>query len=92
MAARSSRRIRYLVVWWQNQTPHASLFDEEIAASAAASVRNALLVEVSGKVEKVLDYWRRDDAGNPMPAEFREIVPPPGLPWVHPLARRPGVR
>src|SRR2546426_6478864 len=66
--------IRYLVLWWQAQVPYAAAFDDEIAAHAAASVRNAIVIEISGtalKFEKVVDYYRRDDTGRPMPAEWR---------------------
>ncbi len=77
-------QVLYLVLWWQTQTPYAALFDDEVAACAAASVRNALVVEITGadpKVTKVVDYYRRDDAGNPMPAEFRDVAAPAPLPW-----------
>ena len=73
---------QYMIVWWTNQVPMYATFDDEIQAAAAASVRNALLVEVDGKVINVLDYYRRDDAGNPMPAESRSVVPPLGMPWL----------
>lgn len=78
-------QVLYLVLWWQTQTPYAAVFDDEVAACAAASVRNALVVEVTGarlKIEKVVDYYRRDDAGHPMPAEWREVSAPAPLPWV----------
>jgi hypothetical protein len=77
-------RVLYLVLWWQTQTPYAAVFDDEVAACAAASVRNALVVEVTGgdvRIAKVVDYYRRDDAGNPMPAEFRDVAAPAPLPW-----------
>src|SRR2546426_11372588 len=67
-------QVRYLVLWWQAQVPYAAVFDDEVAAHAAANVRNALVVEISGagvKFEAVVDYFRRDDAGRPMPAEWR---------------------
>ena len=81
---RAKRSVRYLVVWWQNQTPYAAMFNDEISAYAAASVRNALLIEVpgDGKIERIVDYYRRDDKGNPLPAEWRDVVPPLGLPWM----------
>src|SRR2546427_5432512 len=87
--APSRKDIRYLVLWWQAQVPYAAAFDDEIAAHAAASVRNALVVEISGKsvaFDKVVDYYRRDDAGRPMPAEWRDVSRPLALPWV-PRAR-----
>ena len=81
---RARKEIRYLVLWWQAQAPYAALFDDEIAAHAAASVRNALVVEISGgdlKFEKIVDYYRRDDAGRPMPAEWRDVSGPLAVPW-----------
>src|SRR2546422_8957045 len=80
--------IRYLVLWWQAQVPYAAAFDDEIAAHAAASVRNAIVIEISGtalKFEKVVDYYRRDDTGRPIPAEWRD--PSGAIPG--PLARVP---
>jgi len=77
-------QVRYLVLWWQAQVPYAAVFDDEVAAHAAANVRNALLVEISGpgvKFEAVVDYYRRDDAGRPMPAEWRDVSGPLAVPW-----------
>ena len=62
----SNRKTYYLVLWWMSQTPYAAVFENEVAAEAAANVRNALMVRISGrdaKVEEVLDWYRRDDAG-----------------------------
>jgi hypothetical protein len=70
-------RLAYLVVWWMSQVPYAALFENRIAAEAAASVRNALMVTISGddaRVDAVLDWYRRDDAGQPLPAEWRNIL------------------
>ncbi len=84
MPRRGKAEVRFLVVWWQNQTPYAAIFHDEVSAYAAASVRNALLIEVpgDGKIERIVDYYRRDEKGNPLPAEWREVVPPLGLPWL----------
>lgn len=71
------RKTYYLVLWWMAQTPYAAVFENELAAEAAANVRNALMVAVSGrdvKFERVADWYRRDDAGGPMPAEWRDLV------------------
>ena len=79
------RKTIYLVLWWLNLNPYAAVFDDEIQAFAAANVRNATVVEVSGndiKFEKVVDYYRRDDAGNPMPAEWRNVSGPVAWPWM----------
>ena len=78
-------RCVFLVLWWQAQTPYAAMFEDEVAAYAAANVRNALVVEISGKaskVEKVVDYYRRDNSGNPMPAEWRNVSGPVAWPWM----------
>src|SRR5437870_12099021 len=71
------RKDAYLVVWWMSQVPYAAVFENRVAAEAAASVRNALMVTLSGsdaKVDSVLDWYRRGDAGEPMPAEWRNIL------------------
>jgi hypothetical protein len=78
------RKSSYLVVWWMAQAPHAALFEDRVAAEAAASVRNALMVTLSGqdaKVESVLDWYRRTDSGDPMPAEWRDILGQIRVPW-----------
>lgn len=43
----------YLVVWWMSQVPYAAVFENRVAAEAAASVRNALLVTISGDDARV---------------------------------------
>lgn len=83
-ARRSPKRTYYLVLWWMAQTPYAAVFENEMAAEAAANVRNALMVVVSGrdlKFERVADWYRRDDAGGPMPAEWRDLVGQIHVPW-----------
>jgi hypothetical protein len=78
------RKTRYLVIWWMAQAPHAALFEDRIAAEAAASVRNALMVTVSGRdarVDSVLDWYRRTESGDPMPAEWRDILGQLRVPW-----------
>jgi hypothetical protein len=74
---RSTRTTQYLVVWWMAQTPYAAVFADRAAAETAASVRNALMIAISGKdarIEGVLDWYRRDEKGEPMPAEWRDLV------------------
>ena len=59
------------------QTPYAAVFAHRAAAETAASVRNALMIAISGKdarIEGVLDWYRRDEKGEPMPAEWRDLV------------------
>jgi len=81
----SNRKTYYLVLWWMSQTPYAAVFENEVAAEAAANVRNALMVTISGrdaKVEQVLDWYRRDDSGRPLPAEWRDLVGQIHVPWL----------
>lgn len=81
----TARRERYfLILWWMSQTPHVAVFENRVAAEAAAQVRNAVLVEVSGRnvrVDAVQDWYRRDDEGKPMPAEWRDLVGQVHYPW-----------
>lgn len=55
------------------QTPYAAEFDNLIAAEAAANVRNAIMVTITDKRIDVIDWYRRDENGKPMPAEWRDI-------------------
>ncbi len=74
----------YLVVWWVAQAPQVALFDQLEAAKAAASVRNALMVTVSGSsvgVDEVVDWYRRNEEGAPLPAEWRDALGQPRVPW-----------
>src|SRR5439155_1305038 len=69
------RKTYYLVLWWMSQTPYAAIFENQVAAEAAANVRNALLVTISGrdaKVDQILDWYRRDESGRPGPATVTE--------------------
>src|SRR2546430_16281446 len=80
-----SRRTSYLVLWWMSQTPYAAIFENQVAAEAAANVRNALMVTISGrdvKVDQVQDWYRRDESGAPMPAEWRDLVGQIHVPWL----------
>ena len=75
-----------MVLWWMSKSPYAAVFENRVAAEAAANVRNALLVRIKGtavKVEEVLDWYRRDEEGRPMPAEWRELMGQLRAPW-HP--------
>ncbi len=85
----------YLVVWWVSQTPHCALFDNLEAAKAAASVRNALMVTVSGSgvgVDEVVDWYRRDEQGSPLPAEWRDGLGQLRIPWASKANPPPGLR
>src|SRR2546422_6363323 len=68
-----------------SQTPYAAIFENQVAAEAAANVRNALMVTMSGrdvKVDQVQDWYRRDESGAPMPAEWRDLVGQNHAPWL----------
>lgn len=86
----------YLVIWWMSKTPYAAVFTNRIAAEAAANVRNALLVTFSDgprKVEEVVDWYRRDEEGRPMPAEWRELMGHVHSPWhTKPVIRVDGIQ
>ncbi len=80
---RSSKTL-FLVVWWMSKNPYAAVFENRVAAEAAANVRNAILVTFRGddtKVEAVVDWYRRNEEGRPMPAEWRELMGQIRLPW-----------
>src|SRR5256712_2912048 len=70
-------KTRFLVVWWMSKNPYAAVFENRVAAEAAANVRNAILVAFKGanaEVETVVDWFRRDEEGRPMPAEWRGLM------------------
>ena len=74
----------FLVIWWMSKTPYAAVFENRVAAEAAANVRNAILVTFKGhrtKVAGVVDWYRRDEEGRPMPAEWRELMGQIHIPW-----------
>jgi len=66
-----------------SQTPYAAVYTVKDAAEAAANVRNALLVTVfpDGRID-VVDYYRRNEKGEPMPAEWRDLVGQIHVPWL----------
>src|SRR5437879_223538 len=91
---RSSNGTKYLVIWWMSKSPYAAVFTNRVAAEAAANVRNAILVAIKGdatKVEEVVDWYRRDAEGRPMPAEWRAMMGQVHVQW-HATARRPPSR
>ena len=68
-----------------NSTPYAAIFENHVAAEAAANVRNALVITISGryaKVDQVEDWYRRDEKGRPMPAEWRDLAGQIRVPWL----------
>ena len=66
---------QYFIFWWLDQTPYVARFKDETEADSAARVRNAMFLEIreDGEVGRILDYYRRDEDGNPMPAVWREL-------------------
>jgi hypothetical protein len=82
----SPGKTMFLVIWWMSKNPYAAVFENRIAAEAAANVRNAILVTFHGNdtdVEAVVDWFRRDEEGRPMPAEWRELMGQLHAPWAH---------
>ncbi len=80
----SPGKTMFLVIWWMSKNPYAAVFENRIAAEAAANVRNAILVTFQGKgteVQAVVDWFRRDEEGRPMPAEWRELMGQVHAPW-----------
>ncbi len=64
----------FVVVWWAYQKPYYAVTRDAAEASWTANLRNGVVVELEGtgvSVARVLDHWRRDERGNPMPAEPR---------------------
>ena len=77
----------FIVVWWAYQKPYYAVTRDAEEAAWTANLRNGLVIEVEGTgigVKRVLDHWRRDTEGNPLPAEVRE----PAGDLVPALARR----
>lgn len=93
---RPSGDTKFLVIWWMSKSPYAAVFTNRVAAEAAANVRNAILVVIKGaqsKVEEVVDWYRRDEEGRPMPAEWRELMGQLHTPWrAKPIAQADGIQ
>jgi len=67
------RETAWLVVWWHLQKIYCGLFTTEEEANLQAMSRNGVVIELSAEslaVGRIADYWRRDDSGNPLPAEW----------------------
>ncbi|HEX9340561.1 MAG TPA: hypothetical protein VF992_05245 [Thermoplasmata archaeon] len=67
-----------------SQSPYAAIFENRIAADAAANVRNAILITVSGdgtQIPEIVDWYRRDPEGKPMPVEWRDLAGQVRVPW-----------
>ena len=59
-----------------DNTAYVSELDEEVEAESFARIRNGLVIEVTGKVGKMVDYYRRDPEGNPLPVKKVKAGPP----------------
>lgn len=85
--ARARKPRVFVVVWWAYQKPYYAVTKDEAEAAWTANLRNGLVVELEGSavaVKRVVDHWRRDAEGKPIPAEARE----PAGDLVPALARR----
>ena len=62
----------YFTSWWYMQKLYVGMFATEGEAKLQCMSRNGLFVDIIGDVSigRVEDYWRRDDSGKPMPAEW----------------------
>lgn len=75
----------YLVIWWYAQNLYAAVFRSEEQARVAADPRNGVVIRVRGRaleIDSIVDYYRRDESGNPMPAEWRTLEGLPVMPWM----------
>jgi len=82
--SRAAKKTFYLVVWWMSQNPYAAIFENRIAAEAAANVRNAILITVRGgdmEIPEIVDWYRRNPEGNPIPVEWRDLAGQVRVPW-----------
>jgi len=69
----------YVVLWWHFQKPYVAVVPTYDEAKWIADTRNGVIIEIAGKeiaVKSVVDFYRRDEAGNPMPAEMRPYESP----------------
>ena len=63
----------FLVIWWHLQKAYCGLFSTEDEAKLQAMSRNGVVIAIRGSdisIEGISDYWRRDESGNPLPAEW----------------------
>jgi len=67
------RETTFLVLWWHLQKLYCGLFSTAEEANLQAMSRNGVVVEISGEniaIDRLSDFWRRDEQGNPLPAEW----------------------
>jgi hypothetical protein len=85
MPRKARTQTLYLIVWWSYHNPYAALFDSKEAADAAANVRNAVTLTLSGsdvRVDGIVDWYRRDGEGRPMPIEWQDLAGQARVPWL----------
>jgi len=73
--ARVKKARTFVIVWWAYQKPYYAVTRDEGEATWTANLRNGVVLEVEGanvSVKRVVDHWRRDADGKPLPAEARE--------------------
>ena len=66
-----------MIVWWAYQRPYYAVTRDEGEATWTANLRNGVVLELEGTgvaVKKVVDHWRRDAGGKPLPAENRSAA------------------
>ena len=69
----------YVILWWHFQKPYVAVVPTYDEAKWIADTRNGVIIEILGRslaVKSVVDFYRRDEAGNPMPAEMRPYESP----------------
>jgi len=69
----------YLNIWWSLQKPYCGYFSDEREARFQGMSRDPVIVKIQGTgpigIDKVVDHWRRDNSGNPIPAEWQTPKP-----------------
>ncbi len=66
----------YLVVWWYSGDVRAAVTEDRDKATLWAQERNAVLVPIEGEdvhVGDLVDFYRRDEKGEPLPAVWRDL-------------------
>jgi len=91
--------ITYIVLFWspegyddnnrQISTPFYAIYDDREVAESIARVRNAVLIKIEGKykINNIVDYFRRDEKGHPIPFSV-SIIKTNSLPFYKQISRR----
>lgn len=78
----------FYIFWWgsMDNTAYATEIEDEVEAESYARIRNGLVLKVTGTIVKMVDYYRRDPEGNPLPVKMVPQHQPrrrfPGFPGV----------